>query len=114
MAPGSMRVEKHEQIGGAITTVFTIVTLRLTWLSRDRLPPPPRATRRSTVSDSHQSKPPGASDQPLRHRDQARPPSARHRYHRPVECTTCPAATASDRPRRGADVRSHATPLHVR
>jgi hypothetical protein len=31
MAPGSMRVEKYEQISGAITTVFTIVTL---WLAR--------------------------------------------------------------------------------
>ncbi len=37
MAPGSVRIKKHEQIGGAITTVFTIVTLQLTRLSWDRL-----------------------------------------------------------------------------
>ena len=37
MAPRSVRVEKHEQIGRAITTIFTIVTLRLTWRGRDRL-----------------------------------------------------------------------------
>jgi hypothetical protein len=36
MAPGSMRVEKHEQIGSAITAIFIIVTLRLARLSRDR------------------------------------------------------------------------------
>jgi hypothetical protein len=37
MAPGPVRIEKHEQIGRAITSIFVIVTPRLTWLARDRL-----------------------------------------------------------------------------
>jgi len=37
MTPGSVRIEKHEQIGRAIAAIFEIVTLKLTWRGRDRL-----------------------------------------------------------------------------
>ena len=37
MAPGLVRIEKHEQIGRAIASIFAIVTFGLTWLRRDRL-----------------------------------------------------------------------------
>ena len=34
MAPGPVRIEKHEQIGGAITSIFAIVTFALARLCR--------------------------------------------------------------------------------
>src|SRR6202795_2169821 len=37
MAPGPVRIEKHEQIDRAIASIFAIVTFRLTWLRWDRL-----------------------------------------------------------------------------
>src|ERR1700722_11364217 len=37
MAPGPVSIEKHEQIGRAITSIFAILALGLTWLRRDRL-----------------------------------------------------------------------------
>src|ERR1700730_356222 len=37
MTPGFVRIEEHEQIGYAITSIFAIVSFRLTWASRDRL-----------------------------------------------------------------------------
>jgi len=36
MTPGLVRAEKHEQFGGAVTSVFGIVALRLAGFGRDR------------------------------------------------------------------------------
>ena len=109
MAPGPVRIEKHEQVGRAIDGSIHNRNAQ----AGPVRPGSARAPRRSTASGFRRSKPPGASDQPLRRRDRARPPSARHRCRRPAECTTCPAATASDRPRRGVGAPSRATDPHA-
>ena len=91
MPPGFMRVEKHEQIGRAVSLVFAIVALRLTRLPLGLA----RALHQSTVLDFRRSKPPDAWDRPLRHKGRAHPPYGRHSYRSLPECTTSCGATAS-------------------
>ena len=74
MPPGFMRVEKHEQIGRAVSLVFAIVALRLTGAAGIG-----SRTSQSTVLDFRRSKPPDAWDRPLRHKGRAHPPYGRHR-----------------------------------
>src|SRR5277367_6708531 len=53
MAPGPVRIEKHEQIGRAIASIFAIVTFRLTRLRRDRLAHLANQLSRTLVEANH-------------------------------------------------------------
>ena len=75
MPPGFMRVEKHEQIGRAVSLVFAIVALRLTRRRWDWLA---HFTNQLCWMDFRRSKPPDAWDRPLRHKGRAHPPYGRH------------------------------------
>src|SRR5438270_928155 len=107
MAPGSVRIEKHEQIGGAVTPIFVIVTFGLAWRRRDGL------IRQSAGLGFRRSKSPDAMDRALRRKGPAHLPCERHRCRRLAECTTYPSAMALDRLRPGVGVLFRATILRA-
>ena len=84
---GICRCQKHGQIDGAITTIFKILTLRLTWLSRELFAHLADQLYRTFIEPNHRTH----RINPVRHRHRARPPAVRPRCYQPAARTTASA-----------------------